>query len=212
MRRIDLLKFPRIKRALGCRSEGHRIVARRFDREFFDGSRDVGYGGYTQDGRWSAVALRMLLHYGLAAGARVLDIGCAKGFLVQAFRDLGVEAYGIDISAYAISQSACPRYTIAMDVRDLSGWSPGAMMSGFDLVVSINTLHNLPRKEMASTLRTLGMISRHQYITLDSWTNEPERMRMMAWNLTAQTMMSETGWVAFFRDIGYVGDYDWFTP
>lgn len=35
----------------------------------------------------------------------VLDVGCAKGYLVYAFRHLGVEAYGVDISEYAISQS-----------------------------------------------------------------------------------------------------------
>ena len=35
---------------------------------------------------------------------RVLDLGCAKGFLVEALRDRGVEAFGIDVSAYAISE------------------------------------------------------------------------------------------------------------
>ncbi len=34
----------------------------------------------------------------------VLDIGCAKGYLVYAFRNLGLEAYGVDISEYATSQ------------------------------------------------------------------------------------------------------------
>src|ERR1700675_1482354 len=34
----------------------------------------------------------------------VLDVGCAKGFLVEALRDRGVEAFGIDISPYAISE------------------------------------------------------------------------------------------------------------
>ncbi len=35
---------------------------------------------------------------------RVLDVGCAKGFLVEALRDRGVEAFGIDVSAYAIGE------------------------------------------------------------------------------------------------------------
>ncbi len=34
----------------------------------------------------------------------VLDIGCAMGFLAEAFRQRGVQAYGIDISEYAINQ------------------------------------------------------------------------------------------------------------
>jgi len=36
---------------------------------------------------------------------RVLDVGCAKGFMVKAFKDLGVEAWGVDISEYALSQA-----------------------------------------------------------------------------------------------------------
>src|SRR5215470_19512911 len=35
---------------------------------------------------------------------RVLDVGCAKGFLVEALRDRGVEAFGIDVSRYAIGE------------------------------------------------------------------------------------------------------------
>lgn len=34
----------------------------------------------------------------------VLDVGCAMGYLVAALRDKGVEAYGIDVSEYAISK------------------------------------------------------------------------------------------------------------
>jgi len=34
-----------------------------------------------------------------------LDIGCAKGFLVKAFRDLGIEAWGVDVSEYALSSA-----------------------------------------------------------------------------------------------------------
>ena len=36
---------------------------------------------------------------------RVLDVGCAKGFLVKAFRDMGIEACGVDISEYALSSA-----------------------------------------------------------------------------------------------------------
>src|SRR5882672_9464229 len=36
--------------------------------------------------------------------SRVFDAGCAMGMLVEAFWDRGVEAWGVDISDYAISQ------------------------------------------------------------------------------------------------------------
>jgi 2-polyprenyl-3-methyl-5-hydroxy-6-metoxy-1,4-benzoquinol methylase len=210
--KIDLLQFPKIKRKLGTRTEAHREIARRFDREFFDGKRDTGYGGYKQDGRWDAVALRMTLHYGLKPGARVLDIGCAKGYLVQALRQRGIEAYGIDVSAYAISEAPeqIKPLLLCADARELVSWVPSA----FDLIISINTLHNLPQGEFERVLRHLShyTVSQRQYITLDSYTNDEEHDAMMAWNLTAQTILSEDEWLALFGRVGYKGDYDWFIP
>src|SRR3546814_9791901 len=59
----------------------NRRLASRFDVEYVDGTREQGYGGYRYDGRWVPVAHRLIDHYGLRPGDRVLDIGCAKGFL-----------------------------------------------------------------------------------------------------------------------------------
>ena len=205
---LDLLRFPRVERKLGTRLDMHRIVARRFDKDFFDGDRDTGYGGYVYDGRWKAVALRMLLHYGLIEGqSLVLDVGCGKGFLVKDFRAIGVRAYGIDVSPYAIEQSEEPLYTLVGDARAIPVYG-----QQLDLVVSINTLHNLERDELGEALRKIMAISRHQYITVDAWRTDEERERMLAWNLTARTMMSVDEWLEFFLAVGYTGDYYWFIP
>jgi len=207
---IDLLQFPRVERKLGTRTAKHRAVARRFDKEFFDGARETGYGGYVDDGRWLAVALRMALHYGLVEGiSRVLDIGCAKGFLVKAFRDLGIRAYGIDVSEYAIEQSVTPAHTLVADARSVTKWSG---RTKFDLVVSINTVHNLEREDLAGVLRSIDAMAPHKYVTVDAWRDAEGRARMEAWNLTAKTMMHADEWKAFFAASRYEGDYYWFTP
>src|SRR5438876_1076984 len=90
MSEINLLdRYPRSKRNIASRAAAvprEREVAKRFDREYFDGERTQGYGGYRYDGRWVPVAERMRDHYGLVAGQRVLDIGCAKGFLLHDLR------------------------------------------------------------------------------------------------------------------------------
>ena len=71
---------------------------------YWDGPREYGYGGYRYDGRWRPVARDIIAHFGLKPGMRVLDVGCGKGFLVK---DLmlecpGLEAFGLDISHYAL--------------------------------------------------------------------------------------------------------------
>jgi 2-polyprenyl-3-methyl-5-hydroxy-6-metoxy-1,4-benzoquinol methylase len=109
MPEINLLhSLPKSKRNLEERFEKKDQevirISRQFGKEYFDGLRQFGYGGYRYDGRWRSVARDFISHYSLKPGMRVLDIGCAKGFLVK---DLliecpGLEVFGLDISQYAI--------------------------------------------------------------------------------------------------------------
>jgi protein-L-isoaspartate(D-aspartate) O-methyltransferase len=67
--------------------------------DYWDGSRDTGYGGYKYDGRWKKVAAQLIDTYGLRPGMNVLDVGCGKGFLLNDLKELcpGLNVYGLDI-------------------------------------------------------------------------------------------------------------------
>lgn len=215
---IDLLaNYPRAKRNVEARgaekTEEDRRIARQFGREFFDGERRHGYGGFNYLPRfWQPVVPDLQRHFGLHAGMRLLDVGCAKGFMLHDLQTLipGLEVAGVDVSGYAIEhamESVRERVQVA-DAREL----PFADAS-FDVVISINTIHNLERDECAQALREIERVGRGQaFVTVDAWRNEEERERMMAWNLTAKTIMSVDEWVAFFAEAGYTGDYYWFIP
>jgi len=85
--------------------------------------------------------------------------------------------------------------------------------NSFDAVISINTIHSLDRAECAMALKEIERVSRGKsFITVDAYSDELERERMFAWNLTAKTIMSTDEWVIFFQDVGYTGDYFWFIP
>ena len=72
--------------------------------DYWDGSRDTGYGGYKYDGRWKKVASQLINTYKLMPGMNILDIGCGKGFLMHDLKELcpGMNVFGLDISDYAI--------------------------------------------------------------------------------------------------------------
>src|SRR6201995_6051052 len=82
-------------------------MAVKFDYDYWDGSRETGYGGYKYDGRWRKVADAMVKAYGLKPGMRVLDVGSGKGFLRHDFTESvpGIECAGIDISAYGVAHT-----------------------------------------------------------------------------------------------------------
>ena len=100
-----LNSYPKAKRNIKARSKGknEEIIkaAKEFGKMYFDGPREYGYGGYRYDGRWVSIAKEIVSRYNLKKGDRVLDIGCAKGFLVKDLLSIGIEAYGIDVSEYA---------------------------------------------------------------------------------------------------------------
>ncbi|MFH2018973.1 MAG: class I SAM-dependent methyltransferase [bacterium] len=217
MTEVNLLDtYPNINRDVEGRfkqiTEEHHRIARQFGQEFFDGDRLVGYGGYKYDGRWVSVVERFRDHYGLTSGSNVLDVGCAKGFMLHDFQKIipGIKVAGVDISEYAITNAmpSVKRFMLARDAKEL----PFASKS-FDLVISITTLHNLPLEECKQAICEVQRVSRkHAFITLDSWHNEVERDRMEKWNLTARTFMSVEDWKKLFNEVGYTGDYYWFIP
>ena len=217
-REIDLLEnYPRAKRNVEQRgtekTEEDRSIARQFGRDFFDGDRRHGYGGFFYQPRfWQPVVPTFRDHFILEAGSSLLDVGCAKGFMLHDFARLipGLEVRGIDISEYAIEHALDDvlDYVQVADARSLPFDD-----DEFDVVVSINTIHNLEYEDCAESLREIERVARHgSFITVDAYRNDEERQRMVAWNLTAKTVMSVDDWIDFFAKVGYTGDYYWFIP
>jgi len=213
---INLLDlYPRSKRPIEERgkliTEEHRSVSRRFAKEYFDGDRLYGYGGYSYHPRfWQATAKRFRDHYALADNASLLDVGCAKGFMLHDFKELmpNLGVAGIDISQYAIDNAmdSVKPFLQVGNARELPFED-----NSFDLVISINTVHNLALEECRQALREIARVSRkHAFVTMDAWRNEGEKERMLKWNLTALTYMHADDWKKLFAEIGYTGDYYWF--
>ena len=215
---IDLLvNYPRTRRNVAERgqekTEEDRRIARQFGRDFFDGDRRHGYGGFNYLPRfWQPVVPTIQKHFGLHAGSSLLDVGCGKGFMIHDFAALipGITVKGVDISSYAIEhaiEDMKPHVQVA-DAKKL----PFPDKS-FDVVISINTVHNLERAECGQALREIERVARKgAFITVDAYHDEDEKARMLAWNLTGLTIMHVDDWKKFFREVGYTGDYYWFIP
>ncbi len=216
MTEINLMdRYPRSKRPIDERAklitEEHREVARRFEKDFFDGDRLYGYGGYNYAERfWGETVKRFRDHYGLAEDASILDVGCAKGFMLFDFKKLMPDATvaGIDVSEYAIenAKEEVKEYLQVGDAKDIPFGD-----DSFDLVISINTVHNLELEECKQSLREIQRVARkHAFLVVDAFRTEEEHASLLKWNLTAKTYMHVKEWEALFEEIGYTHDYYWF--
>ena len=196
-----------LARVLAGNKAGFATIAKRFDIDYWDGSRNTGYGGYKYDGRWQAVARRLVEHYGLKAGQRVLDVGCGKGFLLHdlALAIPGLTIAGLDVSSYAI-ENAMSEVSEFLKVGDAV--SLPYPDGDFDLVISVNTLHNLRLPELEIALREIERVGKNnKYIVMDGYRTEQEKVNLLYWQLTCECFFTPEEWEWVFTKCGYHGDY-----
>ena len=215
---IDLMvNYPKSKRNVeergSTKTPADRALARKFGKEFFDGDRSHGYGGFSYHPRfWQPVIPTFQQHWNLTEKSSVLDVGCAKGFMLHDFSEIipGISVKGVDISSYAIEnaiEDMRPHVQVASAVE-----LPFPDKS-FDIVISITTIHNLEIDDLIKSLGEIERIARvGSFITVDAYRDEQEKARMEAWNLTAKTVLHVDEWKSLFKKAGYTGDYYWFMP
>jgi protein-L-isoaspartate(D-aspartate) O-methyltransferase len=183
-------------------------LALQWDYDYWDGSRETGYGGYRYDGRWRKVADAMIAAYRLKPGMRILDVGSGKGFILHDFREAlpGVEVAGIDISKYGVDhtmESVKPFCQVG------SATSLPWPDKHFDLVISINTLHNLYNYELWQAFHEIERVGRGaKYICVEGYRNEQEKVNLMYWQLTCRAFHTPKEWRFVFDQTGYKGDHE----
>ena len=215
---INLLKnYPKTKRDVSKRreekTEEHRRIARKFGKDFFDGDRKVGYGGFNYNPKyWTQVVKDISDYYKLKPGNKILDVGCGKGFMLYDLLKFNPElkVFGVDISEYAIENSI---ESLKERLKVANATSLPYPDNFFDLVISINTHHNLDGKDIVKAFNELQRVTKkNSYVVLDAYSNEKEKEELMNWNLTAKTLMHVDDWKKFFEEINFKGDFYWFKP
>lgn len=184
-------------------------VASRFDHDYWDGDRRYGFGGYRYDGRWRPVAEAMAKHYQLQPGARILDVGCGKAFLLYELSQVVPQSQvvGLDISRYALDNAK-------EEVRPYLVEGTAAKLPfpdhSFDFVFSITTLHNLYLPDLWSSLQEIERVGKQaKYVCVEAYRNEREKVNLMYWQLTCRAFHTPQEWEWLYRQTGYTGDHSY---
>lgn len=181
--------------------------AKQWGFDYWDGDRQYGFGGYKYDGRWLPFAKKLLKHYDIKKGDKILDVGCGKGYLTYEFTQAvpGVEVAGFDISQYGIdhAKEEIKPFLTQGHCRKLPYKD-----NSFDFVYSNTTLHNLPPQDLYAAIKEIARVMKNKaWIGVESFRNEKEKANLLYWQLTCEAFFSPEGWRWWFEHAGYKGDY-----
>lgn len=212
MREFDLLSDypePKKKRIVSkeYRTIKNRIIASYRGKDFYDGSRKNGYGGYKYDGRWSEVAKKIFKIYNLKDNAKILQIGSDKGFLLYEIKKIKRKSkvYGIEISDYAISKTIP---SIKKNIIKSNFTKLNFKKNYFDFVIAIGAVYSLSLIDAIKCLKEIKRVSKkNSFITLGSYENLKEKNLFEKWSLLGTTILHKKDWIEVLKHCKYRGDY-----
>ena len=176
-----------------------------FGFDYFDNpDLHVGYGGYHYDGRYYQSVLTMIQHYELKPGARVLEVGCAKGFVLIEFHKLGFDVRGVDASEYAVSH-AHPDLVEKIQMGNIQNLPfPDHT---FDLVYSKEVLPHVPVEDLDTGVLECIRVSKGQlFFDIQCGESELEIKKLKEWDGTHQVMETPEWWRFRLNSLNYPGD------
>ena len=185
-------------------------LAKKFDYDYWDGDRRICYVVYYYiPGRWENIAKAMQETYQLPSDAKILDVGCGKGYLLYDFLKVlpNANVFGIDKSSYAIKNSKEEiRESLVLGNANHLPWEDNY----FDLVVSINTLHCLDCYDLEKALTEIERVGKScKYICVESFRNEKEKANLLYWQVSCEAFHNPKAWDWWYKKTGYSGDYSY---
>lgn len=161
-----------------------------FDRDYYEDGVRKHLSGY-QEYKWMPTrsipeAMDIINNFTFNS---CVDYGCAKGFLVHALRILGKDAYGEDISEYAIN-NCHPKVKKYLSL-------PNNKL--YDLLIAKDILEHVPENTLPSLLKQFTTKSKQFFFVIPLGDNDMFRIREYEVDITHVTKKDEEWWIDLFK-------------
>jgi SAM-dependent methyltransferase len=173
-----------------------------YDEDYFERGIELGKSCYT-DYRWlPELTIRfctlLLERLGIKEGEKILDFGCAKGYMVRAFRLLHYDAYGYDISKYAI-ENCHPEVknyiTLIKNEKCIKG--------SYDWVVSKDVFEHISYEDITRYLNVLRKVCKNMFCIIPLGNGEKFIVPADELDVTHIIRESLEWWCMIFEECGF---------
>ncbi len=185
----------------------NRIIASYRDKEYYDGDRNNGYGGFNYDGRWKKIVDSMCGDYGIDKNTKILQLGCEKGFFLHDFKEKfpGMTVRGYEMGKYPID-TAMPSVKEFIDHGEYNKLP--YKDNEFDFVIAIGVIYPLTLADAISCIKEIQRVGKGKsFITLGSYRHDEGHKLFNMWTVLGSTILHVDDWVEVLKHAGYTGDY-----
>jgi len=186
----------------------NRIISGYRDKNFFDGDRNFGYGGFNYDGRWKKVAKKIIDEYKLKNNSSFLQLNCEKGFLLNDVKDAlpESEVFGFETSEYAVSTAM---EKVKKNIKKVDNYfNLDSRDNSFDFIIALGVIYTQSLSDAIKCLKEIQRVGKGKsFITLASYNNNEDYWLFKDWTVIGTTILRKQEWVEVLKHVNYTGDY-----
>ena len=182
----------------------------RFGKSYFDNKKiGIGYGQYLYDGRFAKNARQIANFFKLKKNSKVLEVGCAKGYLLVEFLKLGMKTFGLDgsyyakINAHKLIKKNIKKFNIEKKMPFKSDF--------FDFVICKEVLPHIKKNKLNSLIKEISRVVKKKnniLIEIQSFKDKSDKFFFQNWDPTHKSCFNEKEWIKILKNNDYKGYYN----